>query len=262
VTTRESPALNDVQIRELRHHDELAATLEPAAMPPRPPDEWERALLDAAGDVTGRDVLEIGCGEGGLSIALLDRGARLTATDLSPGMVDVARERAERFRPGAGARFVAAPVEALGLGIGQYDLVIGKFILHHLDLQPAVAELSRVLRPGGRGLFMETSGVNPLLAWARRRLVGRFGVFRYGTDDELPLTRRDLEAMTAAFSRVRARFPVFWLFQMLERQWLRHHFPAAAPLTRRADRFLAARVPRLTPYGYFMLVELERPNPR
>ena len=66
--------------------------------------------------------------------------------------------------------------------------------------------------------------------------------------------------MTESFGRVRARFPVFHLVQMLERQVLRYHLPAAGPLCRPVDRALAASVPRLRPYGYFMLVELRDPR--
>ena len=257
---RRHAELDEVLARERSYHDELAARLDPHAMPPTPADEWEEALLAAAGDVEGRDVLELGCGEGDLSLKLLARGARLTGLDLSPGMAAVAAARAERFVPGATARFLAAPAERTGLGDASFDVAIGKFVLHHLDLAPAAAELARLLRPAGTGLFMETSGVNPALAWSRRHLVGRFGVFRYGTPDEQPLTRQDLRRMTESFGRVRARFPVFHLVQMLERQVLRYHLPAAGPLCRPVDRALAASVPRLRPYGYFMLVELRDPR--
>ena len=201
-------------------------------MPPTPADEWEEALLAAAGDVEGRDVLELGCGEGDLSLKLLARGARLTGLDLSPGMAAVAAARAERFVPGAAARFLAAPAERTGLGDASFDVAIGKFVLHHLDLAPAAAELARSPRPAGTGLFMETSGVNPALAWSRRHLVGRFGVFRDPISDQQPLTRQDLRRMTESFGRVRARFPVFHLVQMLERQVLRYHLPTAGPLCR------------------------------
>ena len=148
---RRHAELDEVLARERSYHDELAARLDPHAMPPTPADEWEEALLAAAGDVEGRDVLELGCGEGDLSLKLLARGARLTGLDLSPGMAAVAAARAERFVPGAAARFLAAPAERTGLGDASFDVAIGKFVLHHLDLAPAAAELARLLRPGGRG---------------------------------------------------------------------------------------------------------------
>ena len=106
--------LSERQAREARYHDAVAAGLDPALMPPRPLDEWERGLIEAAGELAGRRVLEVGCGDGGLSLALLERGADLTAIDLSPRMVEVARARAERFRPDARASFLSASAEETG----------------------------------------------------------------------------------------------------------------------------------------------------
>ena len=199
--------------REQRHFDELADAFEAAAMPPRPPDEWEDALLSRIGDVSGHRVLELGCGTGDLSLALLDRGAQLTALDLSPGMVEVARGRAARYRPDSTPEFIVAPVEETGLTGGQFDLVVGKWILHHVDVDSGAREVARVLRDGGRGVFAETSGLNPLLLMARRRLVGRWGVARYGTHDEHPIERADLRLLRRHFSSVEVEAPVFCWFR-------------------------------------------------
>ena len=244
------------QARERSHHDRLAEGLNPATMPPGPPDEWERALLDSAGDVEGLRVLELGAGDGGLSLALLERGADVTALDVSPAMVAVAEARAERFAAGRPARFLVRPAEETGLEDAGFDLVIGKWLLHHVDLPRAAAEIARVLRPGGRGLFMESSALNPALVLARRNLVGRLGVPRFGTPDERPLGRDDLRLLARYFRRVSVGFPSFWLVQMVDRHITRDRWPAFARACRRADAALA-RTP-LRRYGYWMLVELER----
>ena len=242
--------------RERSHHDRLAEGLDPGTMPPGPPDEWERALLAAAGDVEGLRVLELGAGDGGLSLALLERGADLTALDVSPSMVAVAEARAQRFAPGRQARFLVRPAEDTGLEDAGFDLVIGKWLLHHVDVSRAAAEIARVLRPGGRGLFMETSGLNPALLLARRHIVGRLGVARFGTPDERPLGRGDLRLLARHFGRVSVDFPSFWLVQMIDRHITRERWPAVARACRRADAALGRT--SLRRYGYWMLVELER----
>ncbi len=66
--------------------------------------------------------------------------------------------------------FVAAAGEQLPLENDRFDVVVGKAILHHLDVALAGAELRRVLRPGGRAAFAEPLGTNPLLTFARDHL--------------------------------------------------------------------------------------------
>jgi SAM-dependent methyltransferase len=245
--------------REARHFDRLAGEIDPADAPPAPPDEWEQSILDRLGDVSGRQVLELGCGAGDLSLALLERGANLTALDISPGMVDLARARVARYRPGAQARFLVTPVEETGLPQDAFDLVVGKWVLHHVDFERGVREVARVLRPGGRGVFAETSALNPALIWARRRLVGRHRVARCGTDDERPLGEAEFDVMRRHFSSVEVDFPVFWLVQMGDRHLLKWRFPRLTRACRRIDAALFRAVPPIRRYGYWIVVEARQP---
>lgn len=242
------------EARERAHYDAHAQALDPVAMPPRPPDEWEAAVLGSAGPLPGRRVLELGCGDGSLSLALLAGGAQLTALDLSPASVALAEARAARWAPDAHRRFLVAPAEATGLPAGVFDLVVGKWVLHHLPLRPAAQEIARLLAPGGRAVFVETSGLNPVLALARRLLPGRLGVARCGTEDERPLGRSELSLLEQFFATVDVDFPVFWLAQMVDRhvvQWRSVRFTRGA---RRLDAALARRLPPVTRYGYWVRV--------
>jgi SAM-dependent methyltransferase len=109
---------------------------------------WLLAQIDWAGR---RDVLEVGCGPGWLWAegAGLPAGLRLTLTDLSPGMVEVARRRVG----GLSGQLVEARVadaQALPFVAESFDLVVANHMLYHApDPEKAVAELARVLRPGG-----------------------------------------------------------------------------------------------------------------
>jgi SAM-dependent methyltransferase len=200
VEHRGSDAILD---REREFHDALAAAVDAAEMPPPGHDRFhwpvERSILEALGDVRGKRVLDLGCGYGDLTFRLLEAGAEVVGLDLSPGSIEVARARIGRFAPGATVEFVAAPAERTGLPDGSFDLIAGKWILHHLDSDRVAPELTRLLRPGGRAVFAETWGGNRLLMFARRHIAGRFGVWRWGTADEQPLSRRDINHLAGPF---------------------------------------------------------------
>ena len=226
-------------------------------MPPTEPDRIERMLLDAIGPVAGVRVLELGCGEGDLTLQLLQRGANVVALDVSSGMVEVARARAERFCPTARADLRVAPVEETGVEDASVDLVTGKWILHHVDLAAAAREVHRVLRPGGAGVFFENHALNPLLGLGRRHLVGRFGIRRFGTEDEHPLTRADYELWRSTFSSLELEYPDFHFVELLTRQLFTER-PRVRAAGRRVDELVWRRLPVLRPYGYHVIVRASR----
>src|SRR4051794_27782550 len=215
---RRNQPVDDALRREAEMHDALAAEIDPEATPPREPDDLERALLAALGDVRGKRILDMGSGEGELSIALVDRGAIVTGVDISPGMVEVARRRLEAFRPGADAQFRVADATDMPFEDGEFDLVVGKWVLHHLDVERGAREIGRLLAPGGRALFIENQGTNVPLMFARNHLIGRFGIPRYGSADEHPLVEADFGALRARFGEVELVYPDFFFFLLLDRQ--------------------------------------------
>ena len=109
---------------------------------------YERpAMLELAGDVRGRRILDAGCGSGPLAEALLARGASVTGIDVSPAMVELARRR---LGPDANLQ-VADLGGPLAFPDGSFDDVVCSLALHYLeDWSAPLAELHRVLVPGGR----------------------------------------------------------------------------------------------------------------
>jgi ubiquinone/menaquinone biosynthesis C-methylase UbiE len=100
------------------------------------------------------DGLEIGSGTGYFSLNLLQLGVieRLTATDISPGMLQRLSTTAESL--GLEAATVATEAESLPFEDESFDIVFGHAVLHHIpDLDRAFSEFRRVLRPGGAIAF-------------------------------------------------------------------------------------------------------------
>jgi ubiquinone/menaquinone biosynthesis C-methylase UbiE len=244
--------------REQEFHAALAENFDAPAMPPLPGDHLEEALFARAGRLAGQRVLEAGCGTGDVTLQLLERGAQVTALDVSPRMIEIARERAERFIPDASVEWQVAPVEETGFSASTFDVAVGKWILHHADIPRSAAELARVLRPEGRGLFIENSALNPLLALARRHLAGRWGIPRYGTEDEHPLTREDYACFRQKFPKMQLVFPDFFFFTLLDRQIWRYRSPTVTTLTRWLDDKVFERVPPLQKYSFHVILELGR----
>jgi ubiquinone/menaquinone biosynthesis C-methylase UbiE len=98
--------------------------------------------------------LELGSGTGFFLLNLMQAGviSRGAVTDISPGMVDVALRNAEHL--GLPVTGKVADAETLPYGDGEFDLVVGHAVLHHIpDVPLALREVLRVLKPGGRFVF-------------------------------------------------------------------------------------------------------------
>ncbi|MFY1595132.1 class I SAM-dependent methyltransferase [Micromonospora sp. WMMD737] len=104
-------------------------------------------MLRLAGDVRGRRILDAGCGSGPLSAELRAKGAVVTGFDVSAAMVDLARQRL-----GEDADLHVADLGApLPFADAEFDDVVASLVLHYLeDWSGPLAELRRVLKPGGR----------------------------------------------------------------------------------------------------------------
>jgi ubiquinone/menaquinone biosynthesis C-methylase UbiE len=113
-----------------------------------------KALGGAAGE-TFAEALEIGSGTGYFSLNLMQQGTigALTATDISPGMLEQLAATAESLGLES-VTTVVTEAETLPFDDESFDLVLGHAVLHHIpDLDRAFAEFKRVLRPGGRIVF-------------------------------------------------------------------------------------------------------------
>lgn len=156
----------------------------------------ERLILELLGDVEGLDVLDVGCGDGALATALSRRGGRVTGLDPDPHMLDAARTRAEA--ESVDLHLVPGRAQALPFEDEMFDCVVAVTVLCFIpQADQASAEMTRVLRPGGRlvigelGRWSLWAAIRRVRGWlgaptwkaARfrtavelRRLVGRHGL--------------------------------------------------------------------------------------
>jgi ubiquinone/menaquinone biosynthesis C-methylase UbiE len=119
---------------------------------------WQRRAKMLLSHIT-RDmsVLEIGCGVGYLTKELAKTSAFVTAIDISR---DLLRE-AKTFAPSREIRYSVSNAYMLAFGDRTFNTIVGSSVLHHLDIEKALREFYRVLRPGGKIVFTEPNMLNP-----------------------------------------------------------------------------------------------------
>ena len=156
-------------------------------------------------------------------------------------------------------RIHGASMDAHGLALadGTVDLVFGAQVLHHVDCARVGAEIGRVLKPGGRAVFIENSDRNPVLRWARRHLMGRFGIRRYGSAAEAPLDDAEISDFCQHMGgSVEVHFPQLCLTVLLARHWL--NVPWVVRFFMMIDQWLERGIPALRPWSFLQVLEFEK----
>jgi SAM-dependent methyltransferase len=150
------------------------------------------AVRAAMQDAVGKQVLEIGSQSWEWCLAKYGyRPERLTCINISQAELDIGRVQAAKL--GFACEFVVMDAHDLEFADGSLDLVFGVAILHHLEFARALREIHRVLRKGGKIVFVEPMRHNPVA-----RLV-RWLTPHARTPDELPLGRPELRLINRNF---------------------------------------------------------------
>jgi 2-polyprenyl-3-methyl-5-hydroxy-6-metoxy-1,4-benzoquinol methylase len=137
----------------------------------------------------GMTILELGCGAGYFTKELARSGAEIMAVDLSADLLEIAKANC----PASNVRYEIQDACALTYSDATFDSVVGSSILHHLEIEPAMREIRRVLKPGGTIYFTEPNMLNPQIAiqknvpWIKRWLGD--------TPDETAFFRRPLRRL-------------------------------------------------------------------
>jgi 2-polyprenyl-3-methyl-5-hydroxy-6-metoxy-1,4-benzoquinol methylase len=151
------------------HAEQIWGWASPAGR--RRADRRASLLIDWGRICEGSRVLELGCGTGTFTQRIASTGAEITAIDLSPDLIAMARKEVQLH-----ISLVLVNVEKLSFPDETFEVVCGSSVLHHLNVGNALNEIHRVLRPGGRLALAEPNMINPQIAiqknikWIKRRM--------------------------------------------------------------------------------------------
>lgn len=118
---------------------------------------WKQRLADMSGAAPSTSALDLACGTGDIAFQLAERGARVVGLDITPRMIELARQK--RARAGGLARapeFVVGDMMALPFAEATFDLVTTGYGVRNVPvIETALREIRRVLKPGGRVLSLD-----------------------------------------------------------------------------------------------------------
>jgi ubiquinone/menaquinone biosynthesis C-methylase UbiE len=199
-------------------------------------------------------ILDFACGNGENGVYAATCGADCTGIDISPEGVDNANKNARKFGVDDHCRFVVMDGEKMTFADNTFDLGIEYGALHHVDLEVALRELVRVLKPGAQMMCVEALRHNPLIHWYRKRTPH----LRTEWEVEHILGVESLDLMRKYFGKVEVRF--FHLMALalvpLRKTIL---FPILLPVFNAIDRVLLS-TQAVGKYGWIMSVVLSDPK--
>jgi ubiquinone/menaquinone biosynthesis C-methylase UbiE len=197
--------MRNIDLEAERQYENLKLT---SVIPPRksqerfywatqlPIENFERQMF---AESFGKEVLEIGCSSGQLTFKLAQSAKNITGIDISDEGVQMANEIAES-ESAKNCRFIAADAHSLPFENDSLDVVVAISILHHLDFETAIKEISRVLKPTGKLLSREPLGTNPVFQLYRSLTPTA------RTHDEWPLSFSHLQILKTYFDLDQAQY--------------------------------------------------------
>ena len=161
-----------------------------------------RYITNRLGDLKGKALLDVGCGLGEASVYFATRGADVTSSDLSQGMVD-ATTRLARANDATITQHIASAEDMQLPGDAKFDVIYSGNLLHHVDIEQTISRMKPHLAKGGVLVTWDPLAYNPAINLYRKIATD------VRTPDEHPLTWSDLKLFDKHFNHVERKY--FWL---------------------------------------------------
>lgn len=217
--------------------------------------EWKEYAMYLLGDIKGKKILDYGCGGGEDSICLAKKGAFVTAFDVSQEAVKLTMLRAKENNVHDKVNTVVMSGNKLNFPSEEFDAIYGCSILHHLDLHTAPDEILRVLKEGGKAIFLEpvinSTGLNILKKIIKKTIPCKRYIGDYDTEHEEPLNYQKIAIIGEKFRHTHYR--EFFLFAKLQTFFPNETF---IRLMQTIDYLLFKYLPFTRGYGTGAVIEL------
>lgn len=198
-------------------------------------------------------VLDFACGSGENGIYAATCGANVLGIDISPEGVENATNNAKKFNLSDKCEFIEMDGEEMTFDNNTFDIAVEYGALHHVDLDKALSELARVIKPEGKMMCLEAMRHNPLIHNYRKKTPH----LRTEWEVEHILGVESFEVMKKYFKNVDAKY--FHLLTLslvpLRKTFL---FPLLYPVLDFLDKILLSSK-FVGKYGWIMAIELSEP---
>ncbi|HEY6192871.1 MAG TPA: class I SAM-dependent methyltransferase [Bacteroidota bacterium] len=157
--------------------------------------------------LTGKRVLDIGVGTGEQSLFFASKGAEVHGIEVSKGLVDFADAKAIELGLKGHCFFYQRPIERSEFPDEFFDLVVAREVLHHVELEKALPEILRILKPGGK--FVSRDPLRSNIFVNAYRWVAR----STRSQDETPLSKKEIDFVCKHFKASQVR--TFYLTSLI-----------------------------------------------
>lgn len=171
--------------------------------------------LDNIGDINDKNIVDVGCGNGDMSVFFALRGANVVGIDIEANVLEEAKALALKQNIKDKCIFLNASAESIPIESESIDIIFSKSTIQYMNREDALAEYNRIIKPDGIIVLLENLPFNPFINIyrLRRRLFARTpSEIRYVNSVRGYLTLTEVENFKHSFQEVTHR--EYHLFSM------------------------------------------------